>query len=75
MAECGSSRATSSTQTRRRLPGWFRLAAIDHARVGARKIWAGTVSVQPNAKTNVHNESNRLASELERAYAKRNLAV
>jgi uncharacterized RmlC-like cupin family protein len=29
----------------------FRQAAINHARVGAQRIWAGTVSVQPNAKT------------------------
>lgn len=36
-------------------PGMFRQAAINHARVGAQKIWAGTVSVQPNAKTGVHH--------------------
>ena len=36
-------------------PGMFRQAAIDRARVGAQKIWAGTVSVQPNAKTGVHH--------------------
>ena len=36
-------------------PGMFRQAAIDHARVGAQKIWAGTVSIQPNAKTGVHH--------------------
>src|ERR671913_437625 len=36
-------------------PGMFRQAAIDHARVGAQKIWAGTVAVQPNAKTGVHH--------------------
>ncbi len=34
-------------------PGMFRQAAINHARVGAQKIWAGTVSIQPNAKTGV----------------------
>ena len=33
----------------------FRQAAIDAARVGAQKIWAGTVSIQPNAKTGVHH--------------------
>ena len=27
-------------------PGMFRQAAINHARVGAQKIWAGTVSIQ-----------------------------
>src|ERR671914_1442369 len=36
-------------------PGMFRQAAINHARVGAKKIWAGTVSIQPNAKTGVHH--------------------
>jgi uncharacterized RmlC-like cupin family protein len=33
----------------------FRQAAIDHARVGARRIWAGTVAIEPNAKTGVHH--------------------
>ena len=32
-----------------------RAAAIDHARAGARKLWAGTVVVQPNAKTGPHH--------------------
>ena len=36
-------------------PGMFREAAVNHARVGAQKIWAGTVSIQPNAKTGVHH--------------------
>jgi uncharacterized RmlC-like cupin family protein len=36
-------------------PGMFRQAAINHARVGAQKIWAGTVSIQPNAKTGAHH--------------------
>lgn len=36
-------------------PGMFRQAAINHARVGARKIWAGTVAIEPNAKTGVHH--------------------
>ncbi len=36
-------------------PGMYRQAAIDHARVGAQRIWAGTVSIQPNAKTGVHH--------------------
>lgn len=36
-------------------PGMFRQAAINHARVGAQKIWAGTVVVEPNAKTGVHH--------------------
>ena len=36
-------------------PGMFRQAAINKARVGAQKIWAGTVAVKPNAKTGVHH--------------------
>ncbi|MQW08063.1 cupin domain-containing protein, partial [Sinorhizobium meliloti] len=36
-------------------PGMYRQAAINHARVGAQKIWAGTVSIEPNAKTGVHH--------------------
>lgn len=36
-------------------PGMFRQAAINHARVGAQKIWAGKVEIQPDAKTGVHH--------------------
>ena len=36
-------------------PGMFRQAAINHARVGAQKLWAGTVRIEPNAKTGVHH--------------------
>jgi uncharacterized RmlC-like cupin family protein len=36
-------------------PGMHRQAAVNHARVGAQKIWAGTVSIQPNAKTGAHH--------------------
>jgi uncharacterized RmlC-like cupin family protein len=36
-------------------PGMFRQAAINYARVGAQKIWAGTVRIEPNAKTGVHH--------------------
>ena len=36
-------------------PGMFRQAAINHARVGAQKLWAGTVSIQPDAKTGAHH--------------------
>src|SRR4029077_17067413 len=36
-------------------PGMFRQAAINHARVGAQKIWGGTVRIAPNAKTGVHH--------------------
>ena len=36
-------------------PGMHRQAAIDHARVGAQKIWAGTVTIHANAKTGAHH--------------------
>ena len=36
-------------------PGMSRAAAINLARVGAQKIWAGTVKIQPNAKTGAHH--------------------
>jgi uncharacterized RmlC-like cupin family protein len=36
-------------------PGMLREAAIDHARVGAQKLWAGTVRVLPDAKTGAHH--------------------
>ena len=36
-------------------PGMTRAAAITHARTGATKIWAGTVSIRPNAKTGAHH--------------------
>ena len=36
-------------------PGMTRAAAITHAKTGANKLWAGTVVVQPNAKTGAHH--------------------
>jgi uncharacterized RmlC-like cupin family protein len=36
-------------------PGMTRAAAITHARTGASRLWAGTVVVQPNAKTGAHH--------------------
>ena len=36
-------------------PGMSRAAAITHANSGASKLWAGTVVVQPNAKTGAHH--------------------
>jgi len=36
-------------------PGMSRAAAINNARVGAQKIWAGTVSIFANAKTGAHH--------------------
>ena len=35
--------------------GMTRAAAITHATAGAQKLWAGTVVVQPNAKTGAHH--------------------
>ncbi len=36
-------------------PGMDRKAAINLARVGAQKIWAGTVTIHPDAKTGAHH--------------------
>jgi uncharacterized RmlC-like cupin family protein len=36
-------------------PGMDRAAAINFARVGAQKIWAGTVTIHANAKTGAHH--------------------
>ena len=36
-------------------PGMNRAAAIDFARMGAEKLWAGTVVIHPNAKTGAHH--------------------
>jgi len=36
-------------------PGMNRQAAINYARVGAQKIWAGTVTIHPDAKTGAHH--------------------
>jgi uncharacterized RmlC-like cupin family protein len=42
---------TNTPQT----PGMTRAEAISHAKMGAQKLWAGTVVVQPNAKTGPHH--------------------
>lgn len=42
---------TNTPQT----PGMTRAAAITHAATGAQKLWAGTVVVQPDAKTGAHH--------------------
>jgi uncharacterized RmlC-like cupin family protein len=36
-------------------PGMDRKAAIDFARVGAQKLWVGTVHIHPDAKTGAHH--------------------
>ena len=42
---------TNTPQT----PGMTRAEAISHAKVGAQKLWAGTVVVHPSAKTGPHH--------------------
>jgi uncharacterized RmlC-like cupin family protein len=36
-------------------PGMRRAAAINHARTGAEKLWAGAVTIDPSAKTGAHH--------------------
>ena len=36
-------------------PGMSRAAAINQAKAGAQKLWAGTVSIHPDAKTGAHH--------------------
>ena len=36
-------------------PGMNRATAINHARAGAQRLWAGTVTIHPNAKTGAHH--------------------
>lgn len=45
---------TNTPQT----PGMSRAAAITHARAGAEKLWAGTVTVHANAKTGAHHHGD-----------------
>jgi uncharacterized RmlC-like cupin family protein len=47
----GNSLDTNTAQT----PGMNRAAAINLARVGAQKLWAGTVTIHANAKTGAHH--------------------
>ena len=39
-------------------PGMNRKAAINFARVGAQKLWAGTVTIRPDAKTGAHHHGH-----------------
>jgi uncharacterized RmlC-like cupin family protein len=39
-------------------PGMTRAAAINFARVGAQKIWAGTVRIEPDARTGAHHHGS-----------------
>jgi len=45
---------TNTPQT----PGMTRAAAITHATTGATKLWAGTVVVDPHAKTGPHHHGD-----------------
>jgi uncharacterized RmlC-like cupin family protein len=36
-------------------PGMTRAAAINHATAGANRLWAGTVMIEPDAKTGPHH--------------------
>jgi hypothetical protein len=44
--------------------GMDRKAAINFARVGAQKLWAGTVTIRPDAKTGAHHHGISKASSL-----------
>ena len=39
-------------------PGMNRKAAINFARTGAQKLWAGTVTIEANAKTGAHHHGH-----------------
>ena len=45
---------TNTPQT----PGMTRAAAIDFARAGAKRLWAGTVSIEPDARTGPHHHGH-----------------
>jgi uncharacterized RmlC-like cupin family protein len=42
---------TNTPQT----PGMHRAAAVTYARAGAEKLWAGTVTIHPGARTGAHH--------------------
>src|SRR5512138_69957 len=50
----GADLDTNTPQT----PGMNRAAAINHARAGAEKLWAGTVTIHANAKTGAHHHGD-----------------
>ncbi len=50
----GDSLDTNTPQT----PGMNRAAAINFARAGAQKLWAGTVHIHPDAKTGAHHHGD-----------------
>src|SRR5215468_9711366 len=50
----GSALDSNTPQT----PGMARATAINHASAGAEKLWAGTVTIRPNAKTGAHQHGD-----------------
>ena len=50
----GTELDTNTPQTQ----GMNRAAAITHARAGAEKLWAGTVTIHPQAKTGAHHHGS-----------------
>ena len=48
-------RSTELNPNTAQTPGMNRAAAITHARTGAEKLWAGTVTIHPTAKTGAHH--------------------
>jgi uncharacterized RmlC-like cupin family protein len=48
-------RATELDRNTPQTPGMTRAAAITQAKAGAKKLWAGTVVVDPDAKTGPHH--------------------
>ena len=50
----GNELDTNTPQT----PGMTRAAAIDFARTGAKRIWAGTVTIEADARTGPHHHGH-----------------
>ncbi|KAK0630949.1 RmlC-like cupin domain-containing protein [Bombardia bombarda] len=50
--------STSLDANTAQTPGMDRAAAINLARVGAQKLWAGTVHIHPDAKTGAHHHGH-----------------
>lgn len=48
-------RSTELDSNTPQTPGMHRAAAISRATAGAQKLWAGTVSIEPRAKTGAHH--------------------
>ena len=50
--------ASSLDSNTQQTPDMSRAAAINFARVGAQKLWAGTVTIHANAKTSAHHHGH-----------------